>query len=80
MRGLGWFLTRRLLFVTVLVAVVSSLSLVLTQLAPGDATADLQLSGARPETIARARERAGLDRPFVERYVRWVIGAARFDF
>ncbi len=80
MRGLGWFLTRRLLFVTVLVAVVSSLSLVLAQLAPGDATADLQLTGARPETIARARERAGLDRPFVERYVRWVIGAARFDF
>ena len=80
MRGLGWFLTRRLLFVAVLVVVVSSAALVLTHLAPGDATADLQLTGVRPETIARARERAGLDQPFVERYIRWVFGAARLDF
>ncbi|MDP6610213.1 MAG: ABC transporter permease [Vicinamibacterales bacterium] len=80
MDGLGLFLTRRLTFLVLLVVVVSSVSLLLAHLAPGDAVTELQFTGARAETLSRARARAGLDQSFVQRYAGWVANAVRLDF
>jgi peptide/nickel transport system permease protein len=73
------FLVRRLAAAALLVAVVSSSALVITRLAPGDATAELFLSGASQETIAAARARWGLDRSFLSQLGVWAGGIARFD-
>lgn len=66
------FLGRRLLFALLLVFVVSSGSLLLAHLAPGDYTSALSRPGVSPETVARERERLGLDRPLAEQYVAWL--------
>ena len=53
------YLTRRVLFAAFLVFAVSSASLVLTRLAPGDyATGSLGV-GAHQDTLARTRARSG---------------------
>lgn len=72
------YLARRLVFALLLVLVVSSAALWLTRLAPGDLTASLGL--ARPEEIARLRERFGLDRGVLEQWGLWLAQAARLDF
>jgi peptide/nickel transport system permease protein len=72
------FLARRLLFALVLVLLVSSSSLWLTRLAPGDLTASIAFAPA--EEIARVRAQYGLDRPIAEQWVSWLRRAARFDF
>jgi peptide/nickel transport system permease protein len=73
------FLARRLLFALVLVLVVSSASLVLTRLAPGDLTAELG-PFATPSEIAALRARFDLDRSPVEQLMLWAGRALRFDF
>jgi peptide/nickel transport system permease protein len=73
------FAARRALSALVLVAVVSSFSLVLVRLAPGDATTELALSGVDPATIAATRARLGLDRPIATQLVSWVRGVFLFD-
>ena len=73
------YLTRRLLFAVLLVFLVSSGSLLLAHLAPGDAASDLRRPGVSRETVARERERLGLDRPFATQYLQWVTRAARLD-
>jgi peptide/nickel transport system permease protein len=74
------YLLRRLVFAVVLVFTVSSASLLLTRLAPGDyASGALGLEASR-ERIEDMRARYGLDRPIVEQYRQWVTGALRFDF
>ena len=74
------YLLRRLVFAVVLVFTVSSASLLLARLAPGDyATESLGLS-ARRERVEELRARYGLDRPFVEQYLNWIVRAARLDF
>ena len=74
------YLARRLLFAAFLVFAVSSASLVLVRLAPGDfATEELGMT-ARAATVEQMRSRYGLDRPFSEQYFGWVARAARFDF
>ena len=73
------FLGRRLLFALLLVFVVSSGSLLLAHLAPGDYTSALSRPGVSPETVARERERLGLDRPLAEQYVAWLGRLVRFD-
>ena len=72
-------LFQRLTFAVVLVFLVSSGSLWLAHLAPGDATTDLRRPGVSEETVARERERLGLDQPFVVQYGQWVSQVARFD-
>ena len=73
------FLLRRLLFALLLVLTVSSASLVLTRLAPGDLTTELG-PRARAVDVERTRERFDLNRsPFAQLGV-WAIRAARFDF
>ena len=76
---MGRFLLRRLGFALLLVFVVSSASLILTRLAPGDITTEQALE---TQAADRARRRAelGLDQPIATQYVRWLSGAVRFDF
>ena len=77
--SLAAFLVRRLVAATVLVAIVSTGALVLTHLAPGDATTESLLSGANPEAVAAMRARLGLDRPFTVQLQSWFAGLVRFD-
>jgi peptide/nickel transport system permease protein len=68
-----------LLFALVLVMVVSSASLVLARLAPGDVTAQLG-PFATPSEIAATRARFDLDRGPVEQLILWGGRAVRFEF
>src|SRR5262249_31466559 len=74
------YLARRLLFACFLVFFVSSASLVLTRLAPGDFVTETLGIGATPQMIAAARARYGLDRSIGAQYRDWLGRAARFDF
>jgi peptide/nickel transport system permease protein len=74
------YLARRLLFACFLVFFVSSASLVLTRLAPGDYVSETLGVGATPEMIAEARARYGLDRSIGAQYRDWLGRAVRFDF
>jgi len=73
------FFWRRLLAAIVFVAVVSSSTIVLTHLAPGDATTELFLSGADAQSVAQERARLGLDLPLYAQFGRWIAGIARLD-
>lgn len=73
------YLLRRLVFAVFLVFAVSSVSLVLTRLAPGDFAVDT-LGIAKASTIEEMRTRYGLDRPLGEQYGAWIAGAFRMDF
>jgi ABC-type dipeptide/oligopeptide/nickel transport system permease component len=78
----GWlfrFVLRRVSAAALFVSAIALAALVIVHLAPGDATTELRAIGASDDTIARARERLGLDRPFVEQAARWVASAARGD-
>jgi peptide/nickel transport system permease protein len=73
-------LLRRLVFAMALVFTVSSASLLLTRLAPGDyATQSLGI-GAGRRRLDEMRASYGLDRPIFEQYRAWLIGAVRLDF
>lgn len=76
---MGRYLLRRLGFALLLVLVVSSASLLLTTLAPGDITSEdaLQLD---PAALAQRRAELGLDRPLTEQYLAWLGGAVQLDF
>jgi peptide/nickel transport system permease protein len=74
------YLARRLVFAAFLVFAVSSATLLLTRLAPGDYAADALGFGARPDTVAQMRARLGLDRSIGEQYRDWVLRAVRLDF
>jgi peptide/nickel transport system permease protein len=73
------FVVRRFLFAVALVLVVSSATLLLTRLAPGDATAELGPFAA-PAEVAAARARLGLDRGPAEQWALWLARVGRFDF
>lgn len=77
----GRFLLRRALFALLLVFVVSSAALILTRLAPGDATAEEAFNlSASSDVRARMRAELGLDRPLTTQYVDWLRHAIRLDF
>jgi peptide/nickel transport system permease protein len=73
------FLARRLIFALVLVMVVSSASLVLARLAPGDVTAQLG-PFATPSEIEATRARFDLNRSPLEQLSLWGSRALRFEF
>ena len=74
------YIARRLAFAALLVMIVSSASMVLARLAPGDFV-DLSFPPeATPEAKAQARARYGLDRSISSQYLDWLGAAARFDF
>ncbi|MGE5245978.1 MAG: ABC transporter permease [Betaproteobacteria bacterium] len=74
------YLAKRLVFAAALVFAVSSASLVLARLAPGDYVTTTLGIDARQETAARARARYGLDRSLAAQYREWLAGAIRLDF
>jgi peptide/nickel transport system permease protein len=76
---LSYFL-RRLLFAVFLVFAVSSASLVITRMAPGDYTTGALGLGASQEERAQMRARFGLDRPLAAQYWDWLGRAVRLDF
>jgi peptide/nickel transport system permease protein len=76
---LAYFI-RRLAFAIFLVFAVSSASLVLARLAPGDYVSQSMGLEAGRETIEEARARLGLNRSIGEQYRAWIAGAARLDF
>lgn len=76
---MGRYLLRRLGFALLLVLTVSSASLLLTHLAPGDITSEQALL-LDPAALARRRAELGLDRPLAVQYLTWLGGAVRLDF
>jgi peptide/nickel transport system permease protein len=73
------FLIRRALAALVLVWIVASCGFLLAAMAPVDA-ADLHAGfGASPAKMAALRAEAGLDRPLVVQYARWLSMLARGD-
>src|SRR5712692_8002783 len=74
------YIVRRLAFAAILVFTVSSASLVLARLAPGDYVTTSLGIDARRETIEQARARYGLNRSIGEQYRDWIVAAARLDF
>lgn len=76
---MGRYLLRRLGFALLLVLVVSSASLLLTTLAPGDITSDQALL-LDPAALAKRRAELGLDRPLAVQYLAWLRGAVQLDF
>jgi peptide/nickel transport system permease protein len=73
------FLVKRILAAILFVFVVSAGALVLTKLAPGDATTELYLAGVDAETIARTRAELGLDRSSPEQIADWLAGVVQLD-
>jgi peptide/nickel transport system permease protein len=74
------YLVRRLAFACFLVFVVSSASLVLARLAPGDYVTETLGVGATPEAIEQARIRYGLNQSIGAQYRGWLGRAAHLDF
>ena len=74
------FFLRRLVLAVLLVYGVSSASLVLVHLAPGDyVTSELPV-GTSPEVADQMRVRLGLNRSLSEQYRDWLSHAVRLDF
>ena len=65
------YLTKRLFFAVPTLIVISFVLFALLDLAPNDPTGHLPLT-IPPEVRESIRESLGLDRPFHERYVRWI--------
>jgi peptide/nickel transport system permease protein len=74
------YLVRRVLFALVLVFTVSSASLLLTRLTPGDYAIDRFGFAVGRQSLEELRARYGLDRPVLEQYRGWLAGALRLDF
>jgi len=73
------FLLRRTLAALLFVAVVSTSAVILTRLAPGDATLGMKEYGYNETQIAAERARLGLDRPIHEQVLVWLRGIVQFD-
>ena len=74
------YLARRLAFALFLVVAVSSASLMLAKLAPGDFATESLGPRASREAIERERARFGLDKSIGAQYRDWLAAAVRFDF
>jgi peptide/nickel transport system permease protein len=74
------YFARRAVFAVFLVFAVSSASLLLARLAPGDYVAESMGFKAGQETIEEARARFGLNRSIGEQYRDWLVKAVHLDF
>jgi peptide/nickel transport system permease protein len=74
------YLARRLAFAVFLIFAVSSASLLLAALAPGDYVTESFGVRADAAVAARARLRYGLGEPILKQYGRWLSSAVRLDF
>ncbi|MAG35057.1 MAG: peptide ABC transporter permease [Dehalococcoidia bacterium] len=73
------FLLRRVLFMALTLWLVSLTIFIVTEVLPGDVATAVMGQEATEEDLARTRERLGLDRSRLLRYVEWVGGAVRGD-
>jgi peptide/nickel transport system permease protein len=74
------YIARRLAFALFLVMAVSSASLLLSRLAPGDFVTESLGTRASRQAIEQQRARFGLNRSIGEQYRAWLAAAARLDF
>ncbi len=74
------YLARRIAFALFLVVAVSSASLVLVRLAPGDFVAESLGIHASREALERERARLGLNKSIAAQYRDWISAAVRLDF
>jgi peptide/nickel transport system permease protein len=74
------YFARRIAFAVFLVVAVSSASLVLARLAPGDYVTESMGAQASREAMEQARARLGLNKSVGAQYRDWIIAAARLDF
>jgi peptide/nickel transport system permease protein len=74
------YVVRRALVAVLLVFAVSSASLVLTRLAPGDFVTESLGTHASREAMERMRERYGLNKSIAQQYRDWLAAAVRLDF
>jgi len=74
------YLARRLAFALFLVIAVSSASLVLARLAPGDYVTGSLGTQASRQTIEQVRARYGLNKSIGAQYREWLAAAIRLDF
>src|SRR5436190_275256 len=75
------YIARRLLQGGLVLWLVSLLIFSLVRILPGDAVIMQldQASAPTPETLARARQELGIDRPFLAQYRTWIAGAVQGD-
>ncbi len=74
-------LLRRVVFAALLVFTVSSASLILARLAPGDyVDITFGTEASRLESASQLRARLGLNRTIAQQYRDWLAGVARLDF
>ena len=74
------YFARRLAFAVFLVIAVSSASLVLARLAPGDFVTESAGTEISRQTLEQQRARYGLNKSLGEQYRDWLAAAARLDF
>jgi peptide/nickel transport system permease protein len=74
------YLARRVAFAAFLVFAVSSVSLVLARLAPGDYAIESLGAGANRQTVEQMRARLGLNQSIGAQYRDWLARAIRLDF
>jgi len=80
--NIGSYIVRRLLGLLPLLLAISFFSFVIIQLSPSDpAEVAIRVNALTPtpELIAEVREEMGLDKPFLERYLTWLINAVHGD-
>ncbi|STZ58541.1 ABC-type dipeptide/oligopeptide/nickel transport system, permease component [Mycolicibacterium tokaiense] len=73
-------LVMRMLWGLATIAVVAVIVYFATTVLPGDAANAILGRSATPERAAALRAELGLDRPLVERFFSWVVGALQGDF
>lgn len=73
------FIVIRLLLIGLTLLVISFAIFTVTEILPGDVATQILGQGATPRNVAAIRDQLGLDRPWPERYLDWVAGAARGD-
>ena len=73
------FLRRRLLHAIIVLFIVSVFTSLLVEMVPGDPAASLLGEDATPASLAVARQRLGIDKPLVQRYIDWVGNVLRGD-
>jgi len=74
------FLSRRLLLVALIMAIVSVLIFAVVQILPGDVAVMILGTSATPQDLAALRVKLGLNRPAPLRYLDWIDGAVRGDW
>lgn len=77
--ALARLVVQRVASAVVFILMVGASALVLTRLAPGDATLELRASGASADVIARETSRLGLDQSITTQMTRWITGLSHGD-